>query len=119
MKCPCHSQKDYKDCCKPYHDGTPAPTPLTLMRSRYSAYALKKIDYIVETALHPTRSKEELEEFAKSTSFDGLTILEAKANFVTFRAHLTQNGQDASFTEKSRFIRINDRWKYDSAMENL
>lgn len=116
MMCPCHSGKAYSECCKRYHEGTAAPTPLTLMRSRYSAYALKNIDYIIETAVQPTRSKEELVQFAASTSFDDLTILDAKANFVTFRAHLTQNGQDISFTEKSRFERIDGRWKYDSGV---
>lgn len=84
------------------------------MRSRYSAYALKKIDYIIETAFQPMGSKEELEQFAEKTNFDGLKILEAKANFVTFRATLSQEGQDASFTEKSRFERLNGRWKYHS-----
>lgn len=116
MNCPCHSQKLYSACCERYHNGADAPTPLTLMRSRYSAYALKKIDYILDTAVTRPSSKEELEQFANSTSFDGLTIVEAKANFVTFTAHLSQNGHDISFTEKSRFEKVDGRWKYHSGV---
>src|SRR5437867_3549203 len=45
MKCPCHSGKKYSECCEPYHQGLPAPTPLALMRSRYAAYALQNAEY--------------------------------------------------------------------------
>ncbi len=110
--CPCHSGKAYIDCCKPFHDGKAAPTPLLLMRSRYSAFAMKKIDYILETATRSMGTKDELLEFAENTSFDGLTIIEAKANFVTFRAVLSRAGSDVSFTEKSRFEKVDGRWKY-------
>ncbi|MBJ7449651.1 MAG: hypothetical protein JHC93_04750, partial [Parachlamydiales bacterium] len=53
--CPCHSSLDYEKCCKPFHDGIPAPTALALMRSRYSAYALHLIEYIIATT-HPTHT---------------------------------------------------------------
>ncbi len=86
------------------------------MRSRYSAFALKKFDYIRETATANMGSIEELEDFATNTSFDGLTIREAKANFVTFTAHLTRDGKDVSFTEKSRFEKIDGRWKYTNGI---
>jgi len=48
-KCICGSDKKYKKCCKELHDGKPAKTALELMRSRYSAFALCKIDYIIDT----------------------------------------------------------------------
>ena len=114
--CPCHSNKAYTECCKPYHDGKAAPTPLVLMRSRYSAYALKKIDYIIETGVMTRGTRKDIENFAITTSFDGLTIVEAEANFVTFTAHLTSHGQDVSYTEKSHFEKVNDRWRYTGSV---
>jgi len=84
------------------------------MRSRYSAFALKKIDYIIATAKLFMGTRQDLQEFVDKTDFQGLEIIEAKANFVTFRAKLLQAGQDVSFTEKSRFEKVDGRWLYDS-----
>lgn len=96
------------------------------MRSRYSAYALGLVSYIMETT-HPenphfSEDQEawgiQLEAFTKNTSFDGLDILDVldgeEEAFVTFRAKLRQNGQDASFIERSRFIKVDGRWYYHS-----
>ncbi len=118
MNCPCFSGKLYEACCKPYHDGTPAPTPLALMRSRYSGYALSKVDYMIETT-HPNLSikdRKEIEQFSIETSFDGLDILEAQGDDVTFRAHLSRDGTDISFTEKSHFEKVDGKWKYHSGV---
>ena len=120
MMCPCFSGKPYEKCCGPYHDGAPAPTPEALMRSRYSGYALKKIDYIIETThpnLHTTiKNREAIAQFSDETSFDGLEILEAKGNEVTFKAHLSRDGKDVSFTEKSHFEKDDGKWKYHSGV---
>ncbi|MGH2611537.1 MAG: YchJ family protein [Rhabdochlamydiaceae bacterium] len=120
MMCPCYSGKSYDQCCGPYHAGKLVPTPLALMRSRYSGYALKKIDYILETT-HPTlqkqsKEREEIAKFSDEVSFDGLDILEAVGDYVTFRAHLLKKGKDISFTEKSHFVKVNGTWKYHSGV---
>jgi SEC-C motif-containing protein len=120
MMCPCFSGKPYDQCCGPYHAGAPVPTPLSLMRSRYSGYALKKIDYIIETT-HPilrksSKNREEIAKFSDETSFDGLDILEAEDDNVTLRAHLSRNGKDISFTEKSHFEKVDGKWKYHSGI---
>ena len=48
--CPCTSKKPYDRCCGPFHGGTAAPeTAEQLMRSRFSAYALGKVDYLIAT----------------------------------------------------------------------
>ncbi len=120
MKCPCHSGLEYSKCCEPYHKGKNAPTPHSLMRSRYSAYALALADYIIETT-HPDNPdykvpaadrRAHILVFSKNTQFTGLDILEALDDTVTFRAHLVQKGQDVSFTEKSAFAQIDHRWLY-------
>ena len=53
--CPCRSSEvdalAYAVCCRPLHDGLEsgvhAPTPEALMRSRYSAYVVGLIDYLL------------------------------------------------------------------------
>ncbi|MEO8855681.1 MAG: YchJ family metal-binding protein, partial [Burkholderiaceae bacterium] len=51
--CPCDSGARYIDCCGPWHsglsEGVHAPTPEALMRSRYSAYGLGLVDYLLDT----------------------------------------------------------------------
>ena len=99
-------------------------TPEQLMRSRYAAYALGLADYIMATTSpqHPdgktdaTLRKEQILAFSRSTEFLGLTILSAaqhgERGEVTFRAHLLQGMEDASFTEHSYFGRHHGQWLY-------
>lgn len=121
MMCPCHSGKEYSACCAPYHEGVPPPTPTDLMRSRYSAYALGKVEYIIATThsehsdqkLSLKKREQQIKTFCNSTEFTGLDILEATENTVTFRAYL---GKKGSFTEKSEFAQENGVWKYKKAL---
>lgn len=118
MFCPCHSNLPYSSCCKPFHNNKLLPkTALELMRSRYSAYALTLIPYLNDTSLHKTNPKE-IEQFCLNSSFTGLEILEhidgEEEAYVTFIARLMQNKTDVSFQEKSRFIKVNGRWIYES-----
>lgn len=124
MDCPCKSGKTYEMCCKPLHDGSLPDNALQLMRSRYSAYALGNPDYIMRTTHrsnphfnnNPHQWKKDILAFCKDTQFQDLTILEfidgPSIAYVTFIAHLTQNGLDASFEEKSLFEKVDARWLY-------
>lgn len=119
MSCLCHSGKRYEDCCQPYHEGTThAPTALALMRSRYAAYALGKIDYIMKTTHRAYRKNVygKLQRFCENTQFEGLEIIEdlpgVREAFVTFKATLSQDGKDCSFIEKSRFLLEKGKWYY-------
>jgi SEC-C motif-containing protein len=59
-KCPCGSGTDFEACCNPVVNGKiKAPTAEALMRSRYVAYVLKKVDYLVQTT-HPASRTEDL-----------------------------------------------------------
>ncbi|MDM8529423.1 YchJ family metal-binding protein [Anaerolineales bacterium HSG24] len=130
--CPCGRGLKYKQCCRPLHRGRTALTAEVLMRSRYTAYIIGDMNYIIETT-HPNgplyRSDRvawltELRFFCQRTQFVRLDILdvteEATAEdnsgqaWVTFRATLTQQKQDASFTERSLFKRHHNMWKYFS-----
>lgn len=111
--CLCHSGKSYKMCCLPLHEGRGAPTPLALMRSRYCAFALGLVNYLIETeTTHQDRSA--IEAFCREVDFLGLEIIEAVDDWVVFRAILSKEGQDCSFTEKSYFQKIDGKWKYSA-----
>jgi SEC-C motif-containing protein len=124
--CRCFSGQTYELCCKPFHTEQKLPNPTQLMRSRYCAYALGKIDYIIQTT-HPDNPqiekpievwKKRMQHFCDQTEFVGLQILShedgVETAYVTFRAGLIQNHQDASFTERSKFLKHEGRWKYFS-----
>ena len=95
------------------------------MRSRYAAYAKGLVDYILDTTdpsgpqARPDRAawREEVRAFCAATRFEGLRILGAPEphgdeGFVTFEAKLSRDGADVSFTERSRFVRVEGRWLY-------
>lgn len=96
------------------------------MRSRYSAYALGLVDYVLDTT-DPSGPQHQadrgawrksVEEFCQQTRFVGLDVLEYSADGdegrVRFFAHLERQGQDTSFGEASRFRRVQGRWLYHS-----
>lgn len=120
--CPCHSGKKYKQCCQPYHKGVLPSDALKLMRSRYSAFALAAAEYIMATT-HPdnpdyTEDKESWRQsilsFSNGTRFLGLKIHEcidgSEEAFVTFEALL----DSGILKEKSRFLKENGKWLYES-----
>ena len=96
------------------------------MRSRFAAYSVGAIAHIMTTT-HPQsphfRSNRgvweaELRAFCQAMSFDGLQIhahgMEGSEGFVDFTAQLSQDGQDRSFRERSRFMKVEGRWLYFS-----
>ncbi len=124
QECPCRSGKRYGRCCLPWHRGTPAPNPEALMRSRFAAFALGLVDYLIDTTDPDGRVHredraewaEELAGYCREVSFDSLEIEGAGVRgaeaWVKFRAGLTRKGRDASFTERSRFVQRNGLWVY-------
>lgn len=118
--CPCCSALSYEECCKRYHDGAKTPSPLALMRSRYSAYALGLSSYIQKTT-HPKspyfekdlkKWKAGIDAFSRSTQFLGLDILGHGDEWVYFSARLKQEGKPVTLTEKSHFSNDTGSWAY-------
>ncbi|MBK6514865.1 MAG: SEC-C domain-containing protein [Polyangiaceae bacterium] len=123
--CPCQSGVEYGACCQPYHRGErEAPDPVSLMRSRYSAYAAGDVDYLVRT-LHPDHSERSLpDELLRSSlraacrdhRYTGLKILGSAVDqeraTVHFAAKVFQKGKDLSFSERSIFAKIDGAWRY-------
>lgn len=128
--CPCGSGAKFKRCCRPILDGQPAPAPEALMRSRYTAYTLGRVDHIIDTT-HPggpmwEADREDwavrIQRFCASHVFVGLDVRSASEEnsgrgHVHFRAHLTRDGEDVSFAERSLFLHHDGRWRYHSGEE--
>jgi SEC-C motif-containing protein len=83
------------------------------MRSRYSAYVLGQIDYLLAT-WHPSTSPGELE--LPPVKWLELDVRHAQATgdagVVEFVAHLRENGRGARMHEISRCVREEGRWLY-------
>ena len=124
---PCTSKKPYDRCCGPFHAGTALPeTAEQLMRSRFSAYALGKVDYLISTRVDAKRAdedREELVQYCKSVSCVGLKILSKEkggkaddTGIVTFHASLQANGRRSLHIETSSFAREQGKWVYVDGM---
>lgn len=128
--CPCTSKQSYDRCCGPYHAGSRLPeTAEQLMRSRFSAYALGKADYLIATrpeAKRPEENREELAAYCKSVQAVSLKIVGKEkggknddTGLVTFHASLQSNGRRTLHIETSTFARENGRWVYvDGVVKN-
>jgi SEC-C motif domain protein len=119
--CPCGSGKKYKKCCRPYHAGLAAPTPVDLLRARYSAYVLRNIDFIMKTT-HPEsphievehRWRASLESYTMRTIYEALDILEIKDDAITYRVqyyNMLGRGSE-NYTTISNFRQYEGKWYY-------
>ncbi|WP_170948491.1 YchJ family protein [Bordetella genomosp. 5] len=117
--CPCDLGKDYQACCGRWHQGPlalQAPDAPTLMRSRYSAFVLDEIAYLLAT-WHPDTRPSELEPNASDLKWLGLEVkrsaqTDADHAVVEFVARCRQAGRATRMHETSRFERIDGRWYY-------
>ena len=122
--CPCGSGAKYKKCCQKYHKGALVKDALTLMKSRYSAYALSEADYIIKTTDSQNVDftndlkawRESILEFSNSNDFEGLKIIEYIDNgdsaIVEFEAYIS----GGIMRERSSFIKRDSRWLYVEAL---
>ena len=128
--CPCGTNQDLAICCLPFIDGRAFPeTAEQLMRSRYTAYALGRIDYVMQTHAPRTSGgldRNELQKWAADTEFLGLQVLLTEAGgagdregVVAFAARLRSDGRAWTMLERSRFERNGGRWVYlDGVIDN-
>ncbi len=121
--CPCGSGKTLDACCGPYLSGAaPAPTAEALMRSRYSAFATKNIDYLEQTLRPDTRddfNREQVTEWAGNSEWIGLDVRSTKEGgegdtqgVVEFVARFKVEGKDYFHHETSTFTKQDGRWFY-------
>lgn len=115
MYCPCGSGRSLADCCAPYLEGLPAPDAESLMRSRYSAYVLKRHDYLLAT-WHASTRPDKAELGGTSLRWIGLEIIrsasQGESGEVEFVASYVDRGKGRQLHESSRFLRESGRWLY-------
>ncbi|HNX93616.1 MAG TPA: YchJ family metal-binding protein [Holophaga sp.] len=121
--CPCTSKRPFDACCAPFLSGQKAPeTAEQLMRSRFSAYAMLRADYLVDTTAEAEREKldvDELARYCRAVKCISLKVLKTEGGgaqdetgTVLFHASLQINGRRMLHRELSQFVRENGRWVY-------
>ncbi|MFB8001095.1 YchJ family protein [Nocardia sp. NPDC056000] len=116
--CPCGLPASYADCCGRLHRGEAAATTAEqLMRSRYSAFAVRDEAYLLRSWDPETRPADV--DFDPGLRWERLEILattgggpfHAEAT-VEFRAHYRSGGAAGEMREHSRFRRDGGAWVY-------
>lgn len=120
MLCPCCSQQPYDQCCQPIHlDATQATRPEQLMRARFSAHVLNKVDFVINTYHSSCHAESDAEAIAESVDSDWgkLEIIDCPTateseGFVEFKAYFNEDGHEFCLHERSRFVKENGEWRY-------
>ncbi|WP_407691617.1 YchJ family protein [Pseudomonas taeanensis] len=120
--CPCGSGEPLNECCGRYHAGAPAPSAETLMRSRYSAYVLGQVDYLLTTTLPAQQDgldRDAVSAWSSESTWLGLNVESAEIlagqpehAFVTFTARWHDHDGEHSHRERSAFVQHDDRWYF-------
>jgi len=138
----CGNRRAFANCCEPYlqsvtAEGSSAPTAEALMRSRYTAFVLGNIDYLMAThhADYRPNNRTNLQQTLRTTRWTNLIVLSTqkgqrkdKSGTVEFvaayrpkrsialsatRAPDSKNSDAlAQLHERSRFVREESRWFY-------
>lgn len=119
--CPCGTGSPYRDCCAPYHQGKTAPHAEALMRSRYSAYVLGGVEYLVSSTLPAQQAALDVPAmcaWSQSSQWLGLTV-EAHEPATPDRAYVTFTARwreadaiEHAHRERSSFVCRAGRWYF-------
>jgi SEC-C motif-containing protein len=124
MACPCGTGLELEACCGSIISGArAAPTAEALMRSRYTAYALKNAEYVVQSHDPEQRDDTDLDatrDWAERTTWLGLEVLDTEAGgpdddegVVEFVARFADaQGREHRHHERSTFVRRDGRWYF-------
>lgn len=116
MRCPCLSGLSYDECCEHFHSGATALTAESLMRSRFSAFALRLPDYLLETWHSSTRPAsldldESIDWYRLDVISRSLGTPHDATGAVEFEAFY-KGAHTGSLRERSSFVRERGRWFY-------
>ncbi|ENX40803.1 MULTISPECIES: YchJ family protein [Acinetobacter] len=119
--CPC-GHGPYAECCQPLHlKQQSALNAEQLMRSRYSAFALQQIDYILETTALGQQSaldRAAIADWSKSNQWLKLELIEYQPKLdkthalVEFKAHYHDGKQAHVHHEVSHFVLHQQHWYF-------
>jgi len=123
--CYCSSTQSFAECCKSYIEGqVSAPTPEALMRSRYTAYCLKNMDYLFSSIDPQARNQTDWKaarQWADTATFTGLEIIKTSIDgnkgMVEFKASYTSPGETGEVQnhvhhEVSKFRKQSGVWYF-------
>jgi len=117
--CACGDARGYAACCAPLHAGAPAPDAAALMRSRYSAFVLGDVPYLLRSWHATTRPETlDLDDDGARRKWLGLSVrehrpLDTDHAEVEFIARYRIGGGSAQrLHERSRFVREQGHWYY-------
>ncbi|MGV0985998.1 MAG: YchJ family protein [Limnohabitans sp.] len=119
--CPCgrtHAKGQalsFDACCGPYYPSQNAPDAESLMRSRYSAFVLGDVPYLLAT-WHSSQRPADL-QLEAGAKWLGLEIRQHRSTGehtaeVEFVARFRVGGKAVRQHERSRFVREDGRWYY-------
>ncbi len=125
--CPCGSGKTYAECCAPYHEGTAWPADaVSMVRARYSAFALGKWQFVLDSEYDEDReslSLEELKARGEQVSWIRLEIVgsghseERNCPYVDFYSYYTIDGVTRELAEHSYFATRDGKLYYTDGEE--
>ncbi len=123
--CPCTSGRPLSECCGPLIDGAPAASAEALMRSRYAAFVLGRLDHL-DTTLAPEKRDDvdhaEVEASSRDAQGLGLEVRSAVEDgdsaTVEYVARFRVHGQQIAHHELARFRREDGRWLYEDGDVN-
>ncbi len=119
--CPCCSHKAFAACCGRFIEhGKTATIAMQLMRSRYSAYALGNLNYILATWHPETRPTLEALQSPPQTTWCQLEIIRCQRGSLRdqqgsvefIASYKNRLGLIETLHERSRFVRENGHWLY-------
>lgn len=121
--CPCNNSIQYKECCYKAHNAIESvETAEQLMRSRYSAYVMANIDYLMKShhsSTCPVSDKDDILKWTTSVKWIKLEIVnktnglqtESKGT-VEFKAYFKEDDILSVIHENSKFVKENNYWVY-------
>lgn len=120
MSCTCMSGKSRAECCGPYLSGeVDAPTPEALMRSRYSAFCDKNLEYVEQTTDPQALSdfdRAATQAWMDGAEFSKLEVLKSSQDgnkgMVEFKAYFTMDGKSEVHHEISKFRKQAGVWYF-------
>ncbi|MBA1288731.1 YchJ family protein [Pseudomonas japonica] len=120
--CPCGSGSVLDDCCGRFHGDFSAPDAQHLMRSRYTAYVLGLVDYLIATTLPAQQAgldRAAMAAWSAQATWLGLEVENAEViggkpehAFVTFTARWYDAEGEHSHRERSAFVQNDGRWYF-------
>ena len=119
--CYCKTNHHFQNCCEPFIEGFESPSSAEqLMRARYTAFYLERLDFLNKTSLQNNILSLE------PVSWTNLNILNVTKGqhyhtegFIEFDAYFHNNQQHYKLHEISHFIKKSSKWLYLSGTSRV